>query len=375
MDKERTAAMNRLYVVLKEKARGCRDREVRIKLELFLLALRIQNVQEACARRGFSRSFYYKWWNRFRKSGHQLESLLEHSRRPHHSPRRIQSEIEKRIRYYQLRDYGARMIYGFLKQEGIQVSQSTISHVLRKRQRTKLRRRERLKTHRKRYELPIPGQRLQIDVKYVPQLIAGLKTYTYVAIDECTRWRFARAYHQLDAGTTVLFLEELKKHCPFVIHALQTDNGQEFTYKLNPVAQHLQHPMALWCQKNQMVHRLIPPGVKELNGKVERSHRIDEHYFYWSAPTHSLDLFNQSLRRWITFYNEKRPHGGLNFITPWQKLQERLETLKLPSSSPEDVLLAQMRLTFLKETPMRLSQLDRQLLQLEQTLNTLLKAA
>ena len=68
---------------------------------------------------------------------------------------------------------------------------------------------------------------------------------------------------------------------------------------------------------------LIPVGVKEHNGKVERSHRIDEQYFYWKAPTDSIENFNKELEKWIFKYNNQRPHGGINYQTPLEKLNER----------------------------------------------------
>src|SRR5579864_8025768 len=79
------------------------------------------------------------------------------------------------------------------------------------------------------------------------------------------------------------FLEMAMRVCPFPMACIQTDNGQEFTYRLNPIAQHIEHPVDIWCKEKNIRHRLIPPGVKELNGKVERSHRIDMQYFYWKA--------------------------------------------------------------------------------------------
>ena len=41
-----------LYQKVKRKAKGCRIPDVRIKLDLFLLALKLRNVSEACSRRG-----------------------------------------------------------------------------------------------------------------------------------------------------------------------------------------------------------------------------------------------------------------------------------------------------------------------------------
>jgi len=232
--------------------------------------------------------------------------------------------------------------------------------------------RARLKTHQKRYELPIPGQRLQMDVKYVPYLVDGKKAYSYVIVDECTRWRFAKTYDSLSEGMTERFLDEFEKVCPFPVRTIQTDNGQEFTYKLNPVARHLKHSVDEWCRRRGIRHRLIPPGVKELNGKVERSHRIDMHYFYWKAPSHCLEAFNRAQRRWMAYYNSERLHGGIGFLTPLEKLKERAAALKLESVPPE---LEEFRLKFLASqtiSPM-ISKQDRQIRKLEEELTQLLK--
>jgi transposase InsO family protein len=292
-----------LYRKLKSLARVTRDREVRIKLDLFMLALKLRNVSEACARRGFSRRFCY--------------------------------------------------MNGRKKVQGT--------------------RRARLKLHRRRYELPIPGQRLQMNVKYVPYPVAGEKAYSYVIVDECTRWRYAQTFHSLDEGTTIRFLDQVIAVCPFPIHCIQTDNGQELTYRLNPVARHLEYRVTGWCTHRGIQHRLIPPGVKELNGKVERSHRLDEQWFYWRAPSHDLDAFNPSQREWLRYYNAERLHGGIGYITPIEKLQERAEALETEAVAPE---LETLRLNFLASRPIPLKSMtrqDRQILQLETRLKHLLR--
>lgn len=336
------------------------------------MAMKLGNVSLACQRMGFSRKFYYRWWRRLKRAKFELWGLEEQSRRPKRSPLQIPKKYEQAILWYARRQYGSRMIEAMLLREGIAVSRSTICHVLNKRRAPKKTRRERLKKHRKRYELVIPGQRLQLDVKYVPELVGGKRAYNYVIVDECTRWRFAYAYDQISEGTTVDFLERLDRHCPFPIHTIQTDNGQEFTYALNPLAKHVEHKMDQWCQANNIHHRLIPPGVKELNGKVERSHRIDEQYFYWKAPTESLQRFNEHQYRWIAFYNTKRPHGGIGYLTPLEMLKERYETLKSTTLEP---LLEKLRLNFLKQKPIRQMNQDEQLDHLSQELENLLKSA
>ncbi|MCM0604915.1 MAG: transposase family protein [Xanthomonadaceae bacterium] len=188
-------------------------------------------------------------------------------------------------------------------------------------------------------------------MKYVPERVDGERVYTYVAVDECTRWRYTRAYYELNPASTVDFLFRLQEEAPFPLHTLQTDNGFEFTYKLTPHS-HVTHPMNEWCHRYGIKHRLIPPGEKELNGKVERSHRIDEQYFYWQAPTDDIIHFNEKLMEWIKIYNEERLHMGLGYKTPKEKLLERWETLRKKKEVYPDYEFHILR--FIKELPIRL---------------------
>lgn len=347
MDDSKSAALKRLL----ELKTQTRSHDVKLKLNLFIKAIKLGNIAEACSRMGMGRTFYYKWWKRLEQSDFQLDSLNELSRKPLHSPLKTDPAIEAKIFDLKELSHGALMIHGILLREKIKVSVPTISHILNERKEVSLEERKRLNPHNKRYELPIPGQRIQMDVKYVPHKVDGKKAYTYVAVDECTRWRFAYTFDWLDHGKTVEFLTMLKKACPFPIVCIQTDNGFEFTMKLNPnIPKDYEHPMDIWCRENDVIHRLIPPGVKELNGKVERSHRIDDQYFYWKAPDKCLKTFNEKQQEWMKYYNEERPHYGLGFLTPVEKLQERLLNLRQEVLPHE---LEWVRNQFLMEAPVK----------------------
>lgn len=346
----------RFYEKVRAELKSCRDREIRVKIELLLLGVKLDNVSEACSRRGFSRKFYYKWMRRLKKSGYELRSLKEYSRRPKLSPLRTSKKVEARVLYLNKGGYGSRMIQALLKREGIRLATSTICHILNRRRKVTRTRRERLKAHRRRYELPIPGQRVQVDVKYVPEFITGLRAYSYVAIDECTRLRFAYTYFDIKPSNTIDFLERLKAALPFQIHTVQTDNGNEFTYRLNPCASHLKHPMDDWCERNGINHRCIPPGEKELNGKVERSHRLDDQYFYWDAPTDFIENFQAAQDAWMKVYNHDRPHGGIEFLTPMQKLWERYELFRKPETQ-KPLGYELLALNFVSQLPKRVQEL------------------
>ncbi len=143
---------------LSNQMRKNRDKAIREKVELFYLASKLQNVKEACARRGVTRDFFYTWWRRLRESKYKIESLRPRSRRPKTSPRKIPAELEIRIRYLRkIHGEGAEMLLYRLQKEGHKISKSTVQYVLNRRRSLRSLRKVQLKAHRKRYELPIPG--------------------------------------------------------------------------------------------------------------------------------------------------------------------------------------------------------------------------
>jgi transposase InsO family protein len=82
-------------------------------------------------------------------------------------------------------------------------------------------------------------------------------------------------------------------------------------------------------------HVYIRPRTPRLNGKVERSHRVDDQEFYQLLDQDGISddnhLFNEKLREWEDYYNYHRPHGALDGQTPY----ERLPMKTRPEASPK----------------------------------------
>jgi transposase InsO family protein len=68
----------------------------------------------------------------------------------------------------------------------------------------------------------------------------------------------------------------------------------------------------------------IKPRSPRLNGKVERSHRVDNQEFYHlleqNGVSDDIHLFNEKLREWENYYNYRRPHIALGGQTPYERL-------------------------------------------------------
>jgi len=157
------------------------------------------------------------------------------------------------------------------------------------------------------FERPRPGDCVQVDVKFVK--VARRWAYQYTALDDCTRLRVLRLYPHLNHQTSHRFFTELRHAFPFDIRRLQCDNGKEF-----PLA------FALAVEAASIRHRYIRPRRPQQNGKVERSHRIDQEEF-WSR--HDFDDFAraaEALRGWEHAYNHERFSLALQGRTPIEKL-------------------------------------------------------
>lgn len=84
-----------------------------------------------------------------------------------------------------------------------------------------------------------PGQRVQIDVKFVPDACIvgdakteGRKFYQYTAIDEYSRFRYLEAFEEHSSYSSAVFLEHMLKAFKFKVECVQTDNSQKFTKRL-----------------------------------------------------------------------------------------------------------------------------------------------
>ena len=100
---------------------------------------------------------------------------------------------------------------------------------------------------------------------------------------------------------------------------IQTDNGAEFQSKFH------------WHLGDLGIrHAYIRPRTPRLNGKVERSHRVDGQEFYQLLDKRGISddirLFNAKLREWENYYNYHRPHTGLNGQTPYERLRAKLKS-------------------------------------------------
>ena len=311
---------------LSKEANANQNRE--IKRHLYLLkavCASTKSVKQVCESRGVSTDQFYVWGNRLLKAK-TLLSLLPWSRKPKRSPRQTKKRIERKILALRKAEpsHGAeRISFDLLRLFKIVCAPMTVYNVLK---RLKLISKKHslslTKRHHKRYRRPLPGY-MQMDVKYVPYKVNGDQFYEFNAVDHCTTWRCARVYKNLTYDCLVAFLGELEMYCPFPIFEMQTDNGMEFTdkYRNGRLTPSGKHPLDLWCKEKGIKHRLIPIGQKELNGKVENTHKQDDREFYAGEKRKSFEALERQMRGYIGRWNSLRATKALGWKTPEQSLE------------------------------------------------------
>jgi transposase InsO family protein len=158
-----------------------------------------------------------------------------------------------------------------------------------------------------RYEKAQPGHRLQVDVKFLERIPGTRRRfYQFTAIDDCTRIRVLKVFDTCNQRTAIDFIDDVLRRLPFRVHVIQTDNGAEFQSHFH------------WhLEERDIRHVYIRPRTPHLNGKVERSHRVDDQEFYQlldrDGIADDIHLFNTKLKEWEDYYNYHRPHTG-----PWR---------------------------------------------------------
>lgn len=264
-----------------------------------------------------------RWVSLYKQSGEA--GLLPKSTRPKSQPDETPIRIKERI--IELRNETklcAKKLNYKLRKEKISVSDRLINKIIKYEGLTRKYRVRKLKY--KYIKVPLAkGDLVEIDIKYVPDLIGGKQYYQFTAIDCASRWRYLEIHDDFGNGSAIAFLNRLIAIAQFRIRAVKTDNGSTFTNRytgyqksINPLNPRL-HPFDLECQKLNIIHYLIDPGKPAQNGKVERSHRTDQEMFYDRRKFKTILGLKRAIKQWNNLYNNLE-HCALNGQTPNEAL-------------------------------------------------------
>lgn len=296
--------------------------EMRYRQHLCEYALK-HGVTKAARRYHTYRQFVYR---QLEKYNGDVRSLALRSRRPHKSPNAHTEGELKLIKRMLKRNgvYGLAEVYVRCKSKGYSRSFGSMCRQIRKRGYRKPTIRKKSYTRYTRLDGEYPGDKVQIDIKYVPDECLkfptyGNRYYQITAIDEFSRKRVLKIVNEKSTYETTKYVNSLEEKMGFPIRTIQVDNGSEFVNDSEITGKDSAFEAVVKKLGIQLIR--IRPYSPWQNGKVERSHREDEKILYKRKVFTSEKDLKLQVAKHEKRYN-KTAKTSLNFKNPNQIVEE-----------------------------------------------------
>lgn len=230
------------------------------------------------------------------------------SSRPHGYPRAIAPEIVARIlALRQERKQCAEILHWRLGQEGVVVSLSSVKRILKRHRMSRFSRWKKWHAYPPRPIAEKPGILVEIDTVHVGR--CGEQLYLYTLLDVCSRWAYARPSEVISTHRSLVFVDTAVRRASFRFHMLQSDHGPEFSK---------------WFTKQivsrDMIHRHSRVRTPNDNAHLERFNRTIQEECLDRLPK-NLRIWRTEIPEYLAWYNERRPHMGLQMQTPIEVLR------------------------------------------------------
>lgn len=136
--------------------------------------------------------------------------------------------------------------------------------------------------------------------------------YFLTAVEIKSRQAFSLQVKSFNSHQARDFLIKIILSLEYQIHTIQTDNGSEFAGLFH-----------LAIIEAKLTHLFSRPRTPKSNGYVERfNYTIQDEFLNWQLDRVYDNTLEQALEDWLIFYNYRRPHQALNYLTPMQYLKQ-----------------------------------------------------
>lgn len=276
------------------------------------------------------RSTLYRWKKMYETSGKRLNSLVPTSTKPHKT--RVQTvstsviSLVRELRRQYPRMGKAkikRFVDQFCYSEGIKsISESSIGRTIKRfhlfyagKRKGKQVKVDALRKQRVR----LCPKATNVEAGYIQ--LDGIKFYYLTkyyyfltAVDIVSKQAFVKLVPSLKSIHAKDFLQEIIAASWYTIHTIHTDNGSEFKAFFDQAV-----------IEAKLTHLWNYPKHPKTTGYVERFNWTVEDEFIFCVEDFLLypEEFKQKLTTWLIWYNQKRPHQSLEYLSPYQFLQER----------------------------------------------------
>lgn len=272
----------------------------RLRMEAIKLVRSGWQVRKVARHMGFAPGTISKWMKRAPEHGNK--HLATRSSRPASHPRSLsQKTINVIVKLRLKHKRCSEVIHHLLKEQEIIVSLSSVKRVLKRKNLLKEKSKWK-KFHRSphRPEVAQAGDLVELDTIHI-HTFTGERFYIYTLLDVHSRWAHAKVSPRISAGRTVKFLEEARTKAPFPFKMIQSDHGSEFSQ---------------WFTTHAgITHRHSRVRKPNDNAHLERFNRtIQEECLYYLKQ--EPRIYQSAIRKYLPFYNNERPHLGLDLKSP-----------------------------------------------------------
>ena len=282
---------------------------------------------------GVSRATVYKWLRRHAEAGDA--GLLDRPSRPRRSPNRTQERAGRRVLAARRRRRRGAVVLA----AELGLSPSTVGRILARHHTPHLAATDPItgqpvrssRRSENRYEHPVPGAMIHVDVKKLARIPAGGGwrahgrseavrgrgngyDFIHTAIDDHTRLAYSEVHPGERDTTSAAFLHRaLAWFAAHGIHVRRVLTDNALVYRRGT-------DWGWVCTAWQLKRRFTRPGCPWTNGKAERFSRTLLSEWAYDRPWATNSARSQAVDKFLAFYNTRRGHSALGGRPPISRL-------------------------------------------------------
>lgn len=281
----------------------------RVRAEAVKMVRSGHSTREVARHFGYSQSAIVKWCKKVPPDVYQYRTIPTETSRPRHHPQELSDEVVKQIlAYRRTTKRGAEFIHFMLHRDGVAVSLSSVKRTLSRHGLTKY---SKWKKWHQQMERPLPtAPGLLVEVDTVHDGPSGHQLYIYTLLDVCSRWAYAEPALRIGAGPSGRFVRTAQETAPFTFALIQTDHGSEFSKRFTKL-----------LASQDCLHRHSRVRTPNDNAHLERFNRTIQEECIARIPRR-MDAWQKAIPEYLHYYNHERPHMGINWLTPVEKLEK-----------------------------------------------------